>query len=80
MSDLVDQYRRDLPNMSDQDKADALKVVEEQIEATMQQVQTCAKPIVEGFSKAYRDAYSRIAEKYRRDVEELEHLKGLLES
>jgi len=80
MSDLVDQYRRDLPNMSDQDKLDALKVVEDQIEAIMQQIQTCARPIGEGFSKAYRDAYSRLAEKHRSDVEELEELKRLLES
>lgn len=80
MSDLVDHYRRDLRSMSDQDKADTLKVVEERIEATMQQVQTCAKPMGEGLSKGYRDAYSRLAEKYRRDVEELEELKRLLES
>jgi uncharacterized protein YeaO (DUF488 family) len=80
MSDLVDQYRRELPGMSDQEKADALKVVEEQIKATLQHVQTAANPIGNALSRGYQEAWNRFAEKYRRDLEELEELKRLLES
>lgn len=78
MSDLVEHYTQSVPGMSDQEKADTLKVIEEHIKSTMQVAQHAGKQVAEALSDSYREAWSIQLEKYRHDLAELEAVKQLL--
>jgi polyhydroxyalkanoate synthesis regulator protein len=77
MSDLVAQFKASLPDMTAQDRADALKVIEEQIAMNMGNIQDMAKHL-EGLTPKYRNAWAGLVENRRRDIEDLEQVKRLL--
>jgi polyhydroxyalkanoate synthesis regulator protein len=79
MSDLVKQFKTWLPTMTAQDRADALKVVEEQIQMNMANVQDMAKHL-DGATAKYAQAWGDIIEKRRIDINELEQVKQMLKS
>jgi hypothetical protein len=77
MSDLVSEYKALLPNMSAQDRADSLKVIEEKIAVNVGNVQDIMKHL-DGLTPKYRNVWAGQIERRRRDVEELEQVKRLL--
>jgi hypothetical protein len=79
MSDLVKQFKTWLPTMTAQDRADALKVIEEQIQMNMANVQDMAKNL-DGTTAKYAQAWGEIIEKRRIDINELEQVKQMLTS
>jgi hypothetical protein len=78
MSDIVNQFRASLPSMSDQDKQDALNVIEEQIKAIMQSVQEAVKQVEGALTRGYREAWNARIEMLRMDVTALEQVMQLL--
>jgi hypothetical protein len=64
--------------MPNQDKQDALSVVEEQIKATMQNVQEAAKKVEGALTRGYREAWNARIEMLRMNVNELEELAQAL--
>jgi hypothetical protein len=79
MSDLVKQFKTWLATMTAQDRADALKVVEEQIQMNMANVQDMAKHL-DGATAKYAEAWGDIIEKRRIDINELEQVRQMLKS
>ena len=79
MSDLVKQFRTWLPTMTAQDRLDALKVIDEQIQMNMANVQDMAKNL-DGTTAKYAQAWDGIIEKRRTDINELEEVKQMLKS
>lgn len=77
VSDLVQQFKAWRPAMSAKDRADALKVINEQIEMTMANAQDMAKNLV-SLTPKYREAWASQIEKRRIDLAELEEVKKLL--
>jgi len=79
MSDLVARFKEWLPNTSPKDRADALKVIEQQIEMTMGNIQDVAKHI-DGTTPKYAQACGSLIEKRRQDIQELEEVKGMFKA
>ncbi len=79
MSDLVALFKGWLPAMTAQDRADVLKVIDEQIEMTTGNFEDTAKHLA-GASAQFREAWTRMIEKRRQDIDELEEIKRLLTS
>lgn len=77
MSDLVKHFKAWRPTMTYTDRADALKVIEEQIEMTMANAQDMARHL-SGLTPKYREAWANQIEKRRMDLAELEEVKKLL--
>ena len=77
MSDLLKHFEAWVPTASAKDKAEALKVIEEQITAVMQGVQDMAKHL-NGATPEYIEMWGSLVEKNRIDLMELEQVKMLL--
>jgi hypothetical protein len=76
MSDLVKYFKAWIPTTT-KDRADAAKVIDDQIAALMQNVQDMARNL-DGASTEYVEAWSSLIEKRRQDLMELEQVKALL--
>ena len=77
MPKLIEQLRAMAAHGSAQDKADAIKVIDEQIEMTMAEVQDAAPHLV-GHTEAYREMWTAKVEKLRGYVADLEEVRDLL--
>ena len=77
MSDLVALFKAWLPTMTAEDRADVLKVIDEQIEMTIGNAQDTAKHLA-GATAKFHDAWTRMIEKRRQDIDELKEVKRLL--
>jgi hypothetical protein len=77
MSDLVKHFKAWIPTTTKKDRADALKVIDDQIAALMQNVQDMAKNL-DGATTEYVEAWSSLIGKQRLDLMELEQVKALL--
>jgi hypothetical protein len=77
MSDLVKYFKAWIPTTTTKDRADAAKVIDDQIAALMQNVQDMARNL-DGASTEYVEAWSSLIEKRRQDLMELEQVKALL--
>jgi hypothetical protein len=78
MSDVVSKFRASLSTMSNQDKREALKVIEEQIAANMQNLQEAVRHVEEGLTRGYKVAWRLRVANLQADVIELENVKQLL--
>ena len=77
MSDLVKSFKAWIPTTTVKDRADALKVIDDQIAALMQNVQGMAKNL-DGATTEYVEAWSSLIEKQHLNLMELEQVKALL--
>jgi hypothetical protein len=71
MSDLVKHFKAWIPTTTAKGRADALKVIDDQIAALMQNVQGMARNL-DGATTEYVEAWSALIEKQRLDLMELE--------
>jgi hypothetical protein len=77
MSRLVQQFEVALPQMTDEDRANALRIIEAQIKMTWGHVRDMVE-VTDGANAAYREAWTVLIQKCRRDLEELESVRKLL--
>lgn len=77
MSDFIEKFRGLATHGSPKDKADAIRVIDEQIEMTMAKVDE-ASPHLVGHTAAYREMWTQKVETWRSYVSELEEVKRLL--
>ena len=77
MSDLVKHFKAWISTTTAKDRADALKVIDDQIAVLMQNLQGMARNL-DGATIEYVEAWSALIEKQRLDLMELEQVKGLL--